>query len=79
MSIELFQQGPAERRFAGSNLAGKLHKAFALANTVEEMIEGFAMFRAVEQEARIRRDVERRDLQSIELKIHAGLFSRIPD
>src|ERR1039457_6562803 len=69
MAVELFQQGAAEGGFARADLAGELHKALALADAVEQMVEGFAMLGAVEKKARVRRDVERRLLQAIKLKI----------
>ena len=65
--VELFQQRAAERRLARADLAGELHEALALADAVEQVVERLAMLRAVKKEARVRRDVERRELQSVEL------------
>jgi hypothetical protein len=42
------------------------------------MIERLAMLVAVEKKARVRRDVERRQLQSVKLQIHAVLSSKKP-
>src|SRR5665213_536428 len=75
MSVEMFQQRPAQGRLARADLAGELHKALALADAIEQMIERLAMLGAVKQEARVRRDVERRLLQSIKLQIHARLLT----
>ncbi len=75
MSVELFQQGPAQGRFARADFAGELHKALALADAVEQMIERLAVLGAVKKEARVRRDVERRLLQSIKLQIHPELLA----
>jgi len=65
--VELFQQRAAERRLARAHLAGELHEALALADPVEQMIERLAVLGAVEKKARVRRDVERREFQSVKL------------
>ena len=60
MLVQLFQHRPAKRGLARADFAGELDESFALADAVEQMVEGLAMLRAVKQEARVRRDVERR-------------------
>ncbi len=75
MPVELFQQRAAQRRLARADFAGELDKALALANAVEQVVECLAMLCAVEKEARVRRDVERRLLQSVKFQIHAALLA----
>src|ERR1043165_2280266 len=71
----MFQQRPAERGLARADFAGELHEALAFPDAVEQMVERLAVFVAVEKKARVRRDVERRLLQSIKLQIHAWLLA----
>ena len=75
MRAKLVEEGAAKRGFAGADFAGELDKALALTNAVEQVVEGFAMARAVKQEARIWSDVERRFFQAVIFQIHAGHFT----
>lgn len=75
-ATELLEHRAAERGLAGANFAGELHKAFALANSVKQVIEGFTVFGAVKQEPRVRGNIERRLGQAIIVKIHRGTLSR---
>ena len=74
--VELFEQRAAQRRLARAHLAGELDEALALADAVKQMIDRLAMFRAVKQEARVRRDVERRLRQAVVIQIHARLSAK---
>ena len=65
MAVELPQHRAADRGLARADLAGELHVALPLANAVEQMIERLAMLFGEKKKARIRRDVERRQRQSI--------------
>ena len=73
IAVELFEHRAAEGGLARADFAGHLDKAFALANAVKQMVEGFAMLRAVKQEPRVRRDVERRLGQAVIVQIHAAI------
>ena len=75
-AVELFEHRAAEGRFARADFAGELHKSFALANAVKQMIERLTVLRAVKQKPRVRRDVERRLRQAIIVKIHRLILSR---
>ena len=80
MAVELIEHGTAKGGLARADFTGQLHKAFALANAVKQVIEGFTMFRAVKQEPRVRRDVERRLGQAVIVKIHAEYSAgKVPD
>ena len=68
---KLFQQGAAEGGFARADLAGQLDKALALANAVEQMVEGLAMLGAEKQEPRIGCNVKGRFLQPVIFQVHA--------
>ena len=77
--VELLEHRAAKGRLARADLAGHLDKALALANPVEQVIERFPVFGAVEQEPRVRRDVERRLGQAIVIQVHAILAAeRVP-
>jgi hypothetical protein len=52
-----------------------LDETLPLANAVEQMIEGFTVFRAVKQETRVRRNVERRLFQAVIVQVHAGILA----
>ena len=73
---ERFEHRPADCRFARANLAGQLHEALPLANAVEQMVEGLAMFRAEKKKPRIGRHLERRFLQAVIFQIHAGCLTK---
>ena len=72
MTVELFKHRPAKRGLARPDLACELDKALPLADAIQQVIERLAMFGAVEQEPRVRRDVERRFCQAIIVQVHAG-------
>ena len=69
---KLFQHRPAERRLAGADFPRELDETFPLANAVEQMIQRLAMLGTEVQEARVRRNVERRLRQAIVFQIHAS-------
>ena len=46
LGAQLLQEGAAEGGFARADFSGQLDKALALANAVEQMIEGLAMLGA---------------------------------
>ena len=71
---KLIEQRAAQGRFARADFAGQLHETFSLANPVEQMVERFAMFGAVEKETRIWRYIEWRLGQAVIFQIHADLF-----
>src|SRR5271163_2020009 len=75
MAVEFFQKRAAQSGFARADFAGELDKSLSLADSVKQMVEGLAMLAAVEKKARVRRDVERRLLQSVVFQIHAGLLA----
>ena len=67
---------PADRRFARADFAGQLHETLPLADAVEQMVEGLAVFRAEKKEPRIRRKIERRFLQAVIFQIHDGCLTK---
>src|SRR5207342_3978336 len=81
---KLFQQQAAQRGLAGAYLAGELHEAApaALAHAEQQVRERVAVALAEEHEARIRRDRERRFLESPVLEVHAenrkAVAARVP-
>jgi hypothetical protein len=77
LPVQLFQQRAAQRRLARADLARELDEALAFADAVEQMIERLAMLGTVEKKARVRRDVERRLIQSVEFQIHERLVAEI--
>src|SRR6185503_8680348 len=66
---QLFEQRAAKSCLAGAHFAGELHKALALANPIQKVIQRLAMLGAQIKEARIRRNRERRFFQPIKLQI----------
>ena len=60
MNVELPQHRAADRRLARADFAGELHEALALPDAVKQMVVRLAMLPALKQEARVRREVERR-------------------
>src|SRR5439155_2375363 len=76
VAIQLLEHRPAEGRLAGADLARQLDEAFALTNSVEQMVDGLSVFGAVEEEPRVRRDVERRFAQAIVVQIHDSLLAK---
>ena len=71
MLIQLFERGATERRLARADFASELDKTFAFADAVEQVIERLAMFRGIEQKARVRRDVEGRFCEAEKFLVHA--------
>ena len=71
---QLLKQRPAEGGLSRADLSGKLNKTLALANTVKEVIERLAVFRAEKQEARIGRNVKRRFLQPVVFQVHSRIL-----
>ena len=71
MRVELFHHRPAKSGLARADFTRELDETLALTNTVKDVIERLAMFRAVKEKAGIRRDVERRFRQAIVLAVHA--------
>ena len=76
MAIELFEQRAAQSRLAGADFARQLHEAFPLADAVKQMIERLAVFGAVKQKPRVRRDVERRLAQAVIVQVHDSLLAK---
>ena len=60
INVELPKHRTADRGLARADFAGKLHKTLALPNAVKQMVVRLAMLLALKQEARVRREVERR-------------------
>jgi hypothetical protein len=60
-------------RLARAHLAGELDETLPLADAVKQMIDRFAVFRAVKKKSRVRRDVKRRLSQTIIIQVHARL------
>lgn len=80
MTVELLEHSAAKGGLARANFAGELHETFALANSVKEVVEGFAMLRAIKQKPRIRRNVEGRFCQAVIIEIHAKCEAgKVPD
>jgi hypothetical protein len=71
--IELAQQCLAQRGFSGADFPGDFDEAFALANAVEHVRQGFAMALGEVEETRIRGDRKRFFAQPEELKVHDSL------
>src|SRR6185295_1491540 len=77
---ELFQHGATKRRLARADFTRQLDKPFALANTVEQMIERFPVFRAVKKKARVGRDGKRGLRQPVIFQIHVvSLAKTVPE
>ena len=70
MRAELLEQRATQRRLARADFAGDLHETFPLTNSIEQMVERFAMLRTVKQEPRVGRDVEWRFAQAIVIQVH---------
>jgi hypothetical protein len=67
----LFESRATKRGLASADFAGELNEAFPFADAVEQMIERLAMFRGIEQKARVRRNVERRFCEVEKFLVHA--------
>ncbi len=76
MTVELFEQRPAERRFARADFARELDKALALADAVEQVIIRLAVLRAVKQEARVGRNIKRGFFQPVIIQVHAHFLAQ---
>ena len=76
MFVQLFQHRAAKRGLARADFAGELDKTLPLADAVEQMVERLAMLRAVKQESRVRRNVERRALSGRNIPGTRWIFSR---
>ena len=76
LRAELLEQRAAEGRLARADFAGDLDESFALPDAVKQMVECFAVLGTVKQEARVRRDVERRLFQAIILQVHGAVVAR---
>ena len=61
-----------QRGLAGSDLAGEQHEALAGLHAVEQRREAFAVRLAEIEEGRIRRHLEGRPHQAVELGVHGG-------
>jgi hypothetical protein len=67
---EFSEDGAAEGGLPGADFTRELDEPFPSADPVHDMVIGFAMLARHEEIMGIRRDIERRFLQFIEIKIH---------
>ena len=67
---ELFEQRSADGGLASAHLSGQLHKPLPFSNAKQKMVQRLAVLRAVEQEAWIWGDVERRLVQPVIVEVH---------
>ena len=70
IAIDIFQQGPAQRRLARADVSGDDDEAFAPADGVLEQLEGVRVRRAPVQKLRIRRQAERLLVESVVALVH---------
>ncbi len=68
--VELLQQRAAQSRLARADLARDLDEPLPLTQPEEKVIERLPVLLAEEQEARVRRDVERRLPKAVEVVVH---------
>ena len=68
------EQKPTQQRLAGADFAGDEREAFAFLGGVEERGEGLFVVRGFEEEARVRRVVERQMAEAEEIAVHAWLL-----
>ena len=77
MAVEVFEHGAAQGGFSRSDFTRKLHESLPLADSIKQMIECLAMLWAIEQKARVRRDVERWLTQAIVFQVHIVFLAKM--
>src|SRR6266850_652293 len=75
VAVEPLQQRAQERGLAGPDLAAQHDEALALAHSIEELRQGFAVPARLEQELGVRRRREGRLAEAVELEVHDYLFT----
>ena len=70
VSVALFDEVAAQRRFTGSRLAGDEHEAFTIVDPIDELPFRLVVLPRVKNEARVWRERKRLVSQPIELLVH---------
>ena len=76
VSIELLEQGPAQRGLAGADVAGQDDEAFFAADGLPDLLQGEIVRLAAIQEPRIGRQAEWRLNESVVVLVHAAWLGK---